>query len=224
MTSTTPKHPADAIPDEMVLAAIDRAARHRARDHADVPVWAITEHLGIGRRSAAARHVRSRLVVLVEAGRLERSRRHGIPAWALRRSGRRHLARASRSGSVPALPESPQQRLWRNAQTLAEQEIERFRQDLRTSIDESVQMLDARSVASSDAWFELSEQLRRAMWRVGSATYCLHEWVEPHDEQADIDDRRDPDDHKLIAAECARRKSWRAGRRNLRLWQDNDTR
>jgi hypothetical protein len=223
MTSTTPKHPADAIPDEMVLAAIDRAARHRARDHADVPGWAITEHLGIGRRSAAARHVRSLLAALLEAGRLERSRRHGIPVWALTRSRRRHLERASRSGSVPALPESPQHRRWRDAQTLAEQEIERFRQALQTSIDEAVQMLDSRPVVSSDAWLELSEQLRRDTWRVGSATYCLHEWVEPHDEQADVDDRRDPDDYKLAAAERARRKSWRAGRRNLRLWQDNDT-
>jgi hypothetical protein len=223
MTSTTPKHPADAISDEMVLAAIDRAARHRARDHADVPGWAITEHLGIGRRSAAARHVRSRLVALVEAGRLERSRRHGIPGWAVTRSGRQHFDRARRAGNVPSLPESPQHRQWREARTLAALEIERMREVVRMGLDESVQLLDAGTVGSSDAWFELSEQLRRAVWRLGSASYCLHEWAEPLDEQADIDDRSDPGDERLSDAERVRRRDHRAGRRNTTLWQDRES-
>ena len=43
-----------------ILDAIDRAERHRGKDVSGVPIWAITEHLSIGRRSAAARHVRSR--------------------------------------------------------------------------------------------------------------------------------------------------------------------
>ena len=70
MTSTTPKHPADEIPDDLILAAIDRAERHRGNDVSGVPIWAITEHLSIGQRSAAARHVRSRLAALEATGRL----------------------------------------------------------------------------------------------------------------------------------------------------------
>jgi hypothetical protein len=108
MTSTTPKHPADAIPDDLILAAIARAERHCGNDVSRVPIWEITAHLNIGRRSAAARHVRSRLAALEAVGRLERSRRHGIPVWGLTPDGRRRLRRADRAASVPALPESPQ--------------------------------------------------------------------------------------------------------------------
>jgi hypothetical protein len=206
----------------MILAAIDRAARHHVRDQAGVPVWAITEHLDIVRRSAAARHVQSRLAALAGAGRLERSRRHGVPVWTLTRGGRQRLGRAQRAGRVPELPESPQHRHWRDAHTLAAQEIDRFRQALRASVDEATRMLDERPAISSDAWFELSERLRRATWRVGSASYCLYEWGEPSDERADIDDCRHADDDKLAPPERARRGSRRAGRRNVRLWQDND--
>lgn len=72
-----------------------------------------------------------------------------------------------------------------------------MREVVRAGLDETVQLLDARTAGSSDAWFELSEQLRCAVWRLGSASYCLHEWAEPLDEQADIDDRSDPGDERL---------------------------
>jgi hypothetical protein len=41
------------IPDVTVLAAIDRAERHRGRP--GVPVWLVFEHLGIPRRSEPPR-------------------------------------------------------------------------------------------------------------------------------------------------------------------------
>lgn len=224
MMSTTRKHPADAIPDDLILSAIDRAERHRGNDVSGVPIWAITEHLSIGRRSAAARHVRSRLAALEGMGRLEPSRRHGIPVWALTSDGRRRLRRADRAGDVPVLPESPQHRQWREARALAAQEIERMREVVRAAADETARLLDARTAASSDAWFELSERLRRVVWRLGSASYCLHEWVEPLGEQADIDDRSNPGDRWLAEGERARRRSRRAGRRNTALWHDREPR
>ncbi len=223
MTSTTPKHPADAIPDDLILAAIDRAERHRGNDVSGAPIWAITEHLSIGQRSAAARHVRSRLAALKAMGRLELSRRHGIPVWALTSDGHRHLRRADRAGDIPALPESPQHCQWRQARALAALEIERMREVVRVGLDETVLLLDARTAGSSDAWFELSEQLRRAVWRLGSASYCLHEWAEPVDEQADIDDGSDPGDERLSDTERTRRRSHRAGRRNTTLWRDRES-
>jgi hypothetical protein len=222
MTSTSPKHPSDAIADDLILAAIDRAERHFGRDASGVPMWEITEHLGIGRRSAAARHVRSRLAALEAMGRLEPSRRNGIPLWVLTGRGRRRLRRAERAGDVPVLPESPQHRQWREAHALAAQEIERMREAVRAAIDEAMRLLDVPTAASSDAWFELSERLRRVIWRLGSASYCLHEWAEPRDEQADIDDRSTPDDPRLAVGELARRFNRRAGRRNTYLWNDHE--
>ena len=183
-------------------------------------MWAITEHLSIGRRSAAARHVRSRLAALEAMGSLEPSRRHGIPVWALTSEGRRHLRRADRAGDVPVLPESPQHRRWRDASALAAQEIERMRSDVRSAVDEIAQLLDACPAAPSDAWFEVSDRSRRVVWRLGSATYCLREWAEPLDEHADIDDGSDHGDERLAHVERARRRSHRAGRRNIALWRD----
>jgi hypothetical protein len=66
--------PADVISDVLVLAAMERAERHRARGHSDIPIWTILEHLDIPRRSAMARRVRSQIGALEwavsEPGRL----------------------------------------------------------------------------------------------------------------------------------------------------------
>src|ERR1035437_5165333 len=198
----------DVIPDELVLAAVERAACHRARKTPEVPVWVILEHVAIPRRSGQARRVRARLDVKQAAGSLERSRRHGIPMWALTSAGRRRLHRAWRTGSVPVLPESPQHREWRNARTVAAQEIERFRQGVRGCLHEATLLFDADPPADSDAWFELGGRLRPTCRRLGSAVSCLREWQEPEDARADIDHGA------LDPAEPA----YRNGRRNIRLW------
>jgi hypothetical protein len=206
--------------DALVLAAVERAARHRARDTYAVPAWAVLEHLTIRQRSAAARHVRSRLDALHAAGALERSRRHGVAAWELTSEGRRRLQRARRGGEGPSLPESPQHRAWRNARTAATQEIERFRSGLGADLDRAGALLQAREPPPSDAWLELAEELKRACWRVASASYCLHEWPEPDDAHADVDEHLDPRDERLAPRERARRRARRAGRRNIRLWDE----
>jgi hypothetical protein len=210
--------------DELVLAAVERAERHRAGKRAGdtpaIPVWAILDQLAVSRRSAADRHVRSRLGVLQAAGWLERSRRHGVATWELTAAGRRRLRRARRVDGVPALPESPQHRAWQGARTAAAQEIERFRAGLRERVDEAALLLDAAPTPHSDAWFELAEQLQRACRRLGSASHCLYEWVEPDDLRADVDERVDPADERLDRAKRALRRARRAGRRNIRLWDD----
>jgi hypothetical protein len=206
--------------DELLLAAIERAGRHQARDTPAVPVWTILEHLAAPRRSAVARHVNERLDALRAAGLLERSRRHSVPTWALGDRGLERLRQAQGAGALPALPESPQHRAWRGARAVAAQEIERFRASLRDRLDEAALLLDAEEPPRSDAWFELGEALQRACRRVGSASHCLYEWVEPHDLRADIDDHLDPIDEGLDPAERARRRARRAGRRNIRLWDD----
>ncbi len=228
-SSATPARPPSATPaglptDELVLAAVERAARHRAGQRAGdtpaIPVWAILEHLAVSPRSATDRHVRSRLGVMQAAGWLERSRRHGVATWELTAAGRGRLRRARRAGGMPALPESPQHRTWQGARTAAAQELERFRAGLRERLDEAALLLDAAQPPHSDAWFELAEELQRACRRLASASHCLYEWVEPDDLRADVDERVDPADERLDPAERARRRARRAGRRNIRLWDD----
>ncbi len=206
------KQPADAIPDDLILAAIDRAERHTQRQ--GVPIWQIQEHLSVPRRSGQGRQVRARVLALADLGLLQARRRHGADVWTLTAAARRRLRRAP--GIAEALPESPQHQAWRQATTLAAQEIERMRESLRATLAEAVEQLDAD--APSDAWFELSERLQSDARLVGSATHCLREWPEPSDDHADIDDHTDPSDAGLSEEQRRHRTTRRAGRRNVRLW------
>jgi DNA-binding XRE family transcriptional regulator len=218
--------PADEVPDMLVLAAIDRAERHGDRATRGVPVWEVLGHLEIAVRTKRARQVRVLLEALEASGSLERSRRHSVPVWALTRSGRRRLSRARRAGRVPALPESPQHRKWREARAMAGQRIEEFQLELRDAVEHAQELLDAPVPASpelvlglnSDLWFELGEQLHRACRRLGSASYCLWEWREPDGARADKDDLSAPCDGAFDARRRAVRQARRRGRRNPLLW------
>ncbi len=206
--------------DELVLAALERASRHAAETVDAVPVWSILDHLALAPRSAAARGIRARLGSLRAAGWLERSRRHGVITWELTSAGRCRLRQARLAGEDLQLPESPQHRAWRQARDAAAQEIERFRTSLQERLDEAQALLGAQAAPRSDAWFELADSLRQACRRLGSASHCLYEWVEPDDLHADLDEHLDPTDDALEAGERARRRARRAGRRNVRLWDE----
>jgi ribosome-binding protein aMBF1 (putative translation factor) len=223
----------DVVPVVLVLAAVDRAERHRERvvDPAGVPVWVVLEHLAIARRSRRAREVRGRLDELVAAGSLERSRRHSVTVWSVTRAGRRRLARAWRTGRLPVLPESPQHRAWRDAQQLAAERVEGFRLDVLEELEHAGELLDVEMAVAaggvapevlggslSDAWFEMAERLQRACRRLGSASYCLWDWREPEDTRADVDDHRDSRDGVFDRTERERRVARRHGRRNTALW------
>ncbi|HTU78249.1 MAG TPA: hypothetical protein VMF09_05760 [Solirubrobacteraceae bacterium] len=217
----SPRAPAPGWPsDELVLAGVERAERHDARASRAVPVWTILEHLDVRRRSHVARHVAARLVALAQEGWLARSRRHGVLTWTLTPAGERRLADARRAERLPALGESPQHRAWRNARTAAAQEIERFSGDVRELLERAASLLERDPAPHSDAWLELGEALQRACRCVASASYCLREWAEPDDALADVDERIDPTDEQLAPDERARRRARRAGRRNIRLWDE----
>jgi hypothetical protein len=204
---------------ELVLAAVDRAVRHGPRHGTDAPRWSILEHLEIPRRSRGARLVTPQLERLEASGLLQRSRRRGgAPGWSPTASGLRRLRDHRLAGCAEELPESPQHRAWRGARTAAAQEIERFRRRLEALLDEAEGLLQADPPPSSDAWFALAESLRDAVRRVGSATYCLREWVEPDEQCADIDEHTDPADERLDPAERVRVRARRLGRRNVWLW------
>ncbi|HYM53932.1 MAG TPA: hypothetical protein VES97_01110 [Solirubrobacteraceae bacterium] len=203
-----------------MLAAIDRAERHRVRDTPGAPSGEILRHLDIAKGSADARRVYSLLAEL-EPGTVERSRPHGVPCWTLTRNGRRRLQRALGAGQLPPLPESPQHRAWRQARITAGQEITRLRLSLRDAAAEASDLLDVQADPGppSDEWFELADRLQRAAWQLGAASHCLYEWAEPDDAEADIDDQ-DPADDGLDPAE--RKRLWvrRAGRRHVQQWQN----
>lgn len=211
---------ADPPSDELTLAALERAERHRAAKPTPVAIWSILEHLAIPRRSANARHVRERLSALLAAGLLARGRRGGVPTWELSRAGRARLRRARAADDVTQLPESPQHLAWRNARTAAAQEIQRFRARLRERLDSGARLLDAHPPPHSDDWLALGEDLRQDCRRLASATHCLREWQEPPDSRADLDERSDPADELLDPAVAALRRARRAGRRNIWRWRD----
>ena len=182
-----------------VLAALSRAQLHRgAAADAAVPVWAMLAQLDLPRRSRGARDAVKVMVQLRAAGAVEVGRRHGVEVWSITPAGRALLENASSRAAL--LPESPQHRAWRDARTLAREEIGRVRAALRESLRDAEEMLRGGRPNRSEDWFELAERLQRRAWTVGSATYCLHEWEEPDDREADLD------------------RAGGRGRRNTALW------
>jgi hypothetical protein len=197
---------------------VERAQRHRTSAHPGVPIWTILEHLDVPRRGSAARRVRRRLDALQGDGLLERTRRHSVLTWALTRAGRERLEETACAGE---LPESPQHRAWRNARTLAAQELERFRGQLQGQLQDAELLLVTDPPPRSDAWLALAETLRHGCRRLASAYYCLQEWAEPDEAVADVDDGSGPDDAQLEPGELARRRALRSGRRNPALWREH---
>jgi hypothetical protein len=206
---------AHPVSDALVLAAAERAERHRPRGGPGVMLGDVFAHMGFLYNGAATRQLRPRLDVLLSAGALEQTRRHGIKLWTLTGKGRRRLAQARSKGEAAELPESPQHRKWRYSRTTAGEQIEGYREELRALIDEAGALLDAGMQAHSDSWFCLAKRLPVLATNIGAAIYCLMEWPEPDDARADIDDYIDPDDSNLDPEERARRRSLRTGRRHV---------
>jgi hypothetical protein len=178
-------HDEKRIQDEMLLAAIERAERHRGDDTPGVLLSTLVAHLGLVHGSWSTRRVRPQLEELQAAGFVERARRHGAILWGLTSSGHKRLDAAR--GAIGSLPESPQHRKWRYARVAATERIGGFREDLRRAVDEVKSLLDADGQTPSVTWFEFSACLQRACWLLASATHCLSEWPEPDDAHADID-------------------------------------
>jgi hypothetical protein len=206
----------EPVSDDVVLAAVERAERHREREGDGVMMSDIVEHLGFVHGSWTTRRLRPQIEVFIAAGLLVRSREHGVTVWGLTSSGRKRVARV---GESVVLPESPQHRVWRHARTLAAERINGFRGQVRSVLEETTGALDADGVCS-DAWFALAERLESACCQLGSATYCVSEWAEPDDASPDVDDRTEPIDGKIDPDELGGVRYRRVGRRNVWKWAD----
>jgi hypothetical protein len=206
----------EPVSDELVLAAVGRAERHRERAGEGVMMSDIAEHLGFVHGSWTTRRLRPQIEAFIEADLLVRSRRHGVVVWGLTSSGRRRVEQTS--GSV-GLPESPQHRVWRHARALAAERIDGVCEQASGVLEEAMDALDSDGVRS-DAWFALAERLQSACWQLGSVTYCLSEWPEPDDASADVDDHTEPGDEEVNPEELGGVRYRRSGRRNVWKWTD----
>jgi hypothetical protein len=197
----------EAPSSELVLAAVERAMRHRLPAPGPTPMWLLLEHLAIPRRSGAARRLAPLLAQLERAGLLARGRAHGAPVWSLTPAGRRALDRAAGE----ELPESPRHRAWRHARTAASQELPRFRAALATTLAATELMLaaDGGEAPTAEDWLAAGRALAGDCRRLASAWHCLHEWDEPDDDGGER--VRDP-----------ARRAELAALRNVRLWRERD--
>jgi DNA-binding PadR family transcriptional regulator len=171
--------------NDLILAAIERAICHQGSDRPGESLGSIKQHLGLPHNGWTTLQLRPKLEALEAAGLIEKSRRSSIDLWGLTAKGRRRLGAVR---SKLTLPESPQHRRWREARVAANERITEFRNHVRGLLDEARELLEAHPDESAATWFEISDRLHTGSWRLASAIYCLHEWQEPTDSAADIDD------------------------------------
>jgi hypothetical protein len=177
-------------PDLVILAAVERAARHERSDEVDTAT--VVDHLGFQSDRSAIRQLRHRLDNLRDAGYLTRAARVGGESWTLTSEGRKRLDKCYEDGEVGDLPESPQHRAWREARVQAALRIEEFAGEMGDLLEEASDLVEQASRPHSSKWFALSERLSPAAWRLGSATHCFQEWIEPDDDAPDVDERPGP--------------------------------
>jgi hypothetical protein len=177
-------------PAIIILAAVERAARHERSD--EVGTATVVEHLGFKPTSQTNRLLHLRLDGLRDAGSLSRVGRGGADTWLLTSEGREELNRRYEAEEVGELPEAPQHRAWREARVEAAVRLERFKEEMGTMLEEATALLDQPHPPRSSEWIAMSQRLSPAAWRVGSATHCLYEWVEPDDDFPDVDEAPGP--------------------------------
>jgi hypothetical protein len=171
------------VPDLLILAAVERAVRH----HPTVVVThaTIAEHLGFERTGATTRKLQPQLEALLGDGALQRrSPGSGLKdVWWLTARGRGRLAAARRRCGLPALPESPQHRIWRHARAQASARITEFCEATVDVVEEAedVATCAASLPTPSPSLRDLADRLHSQFRRLATATYCLHEWPEPDD-------------------------------------------
>lgn len=179
--------------DELVVAAVDRAHRHRHRRDAGATLSDIAGHLGIPLGPVASRRLRPIIDRLTNERRwLAHSRRQSRDHWALTDAGVERLSRALIEGIAEELPESPQHREWRAAREHAAARIDVLQSELSELLAKLDALLDAEDPPPTSDWLSLAKPLQDLTMAVGVAHYCLYERPEPDDARADRDDLTEP--------------------------------
>jgi hypothetical protein len=113
--------PDASLTDAMILAAIERAERHRnPKSPPGISLPTLKEHLGVPHHGGTTRRLRPRLKTLEDADLIEQYRRNGPDAITLTDTGQKRLDAVR--GEI-TLPEAPQHQAWREAQLAAGQRI-----------------------------------------------------------------------------------------------------
>jgi hypothetical protein len=178
-------------PDIVILAVVERAARQERSD--EVRTETVIEHLGFVPEKGVLGPLRHRLDNLRNDGNLTRAARGGSESWVLTSEGRKLLDESYTAEEVGELPESPQHRAWREARVQAALRIEGFEAEVGTLLEEASNLIQqSLPRPHSSKWFALGQQLSLAVWRLGSATHCFQEWIEPDDDVPDVDENPGP--------------------------------
>jgi len=177
-------------PDIVILAVVERAARQERSD--EVRTETVIEHLGLVPEKGVLGPLRHRLDNLRNEGNLTRAARDCSESWVLTSEGRKLLDESYAAEEVGELPESPQHRAWREARVQAALRIEGFEAEVDTLLEEARDLIQQPLRPHSSKWFALGQQLSVALWRLGSATHCFQEWIEPDDDVPDVDENPGP--------------------------------
>jgi hypothetical protein len=178
MPETKKPTPTKLPTDEQLFAAIDRAERHRGTDRG-VHLATVKEHLGLKRGGWSTIQMRPQLDRLQAEGLIEQFRRAGCKAWSLTEAGHRRLTYAQRMNGIPLLPEAPQHRVWREARSQAEEQIDSILIDMRERLTAAASLLAAGDEVGSDRWIAMGQRLHFGCERLASVTYCLHDGTSP---------------------------------------------
>jgi hypothetical protein len=165
---------------------LTRIGKRRGSRRIGVPIFFVERHLGYSKDVRVRRRLLTRLRDATEKGWLEASDVSKQTVWTLTANGRRALARRQGSEAIVALPESPQHQAWREAHQVAGVQIAELRARFRDAFDQRSAVADSESTQSA-VWLRMAD----ACSRLGGATYCLFEWPEPDDAQADVAQRPD---------------------------------
>jgi DNA-binding PadR family transcriptional regulator len=178
--------PDASLTDDMILAAVERAERHRnPKSTPGISLSTLKEHLGLPHHGGTTRRLRPQLKTLETNELIEQYRRNGPDTITLTDKGQRRLDAVR---DEITLPEAPQHQAWREARHAASDRIAGFRGDLRGALDEAIALLEADHESDSNTWFEFSERLHHTGRLFASAIHCLREWPEPDDSRIDTDD------------------------------------
>lgn len=179
--------------DALVLAAVDRAHRHRFRDDLQVRLADVAAHLGMSWGPHTSRRLRPIVDRLTdERGWLKRSRRQRRDGWRLTDAGAEALSRALLDGAAEELPESPQHREWRTAREHARARIDGLKNELGERLAALNALLDAEHPPPATELLAFAEPVKELIEAVAIAHYCLYERAEPDDACNDSRDPREP--------------------------------
>ena len=179
--------------DALVLAAVDRADRHRSRRDLGVLLQDVAAHLDMQWGPHTSRRLRPIIDRLTdELGQLEHSRHQRRDYWQLTDAGTKALSRALLAGVGDELPESPQHRQWRAAREHASARIEGLKNELGERLAALNALLDAPDPPPATELLAFAEPVKELIEAVAIAHYCLYERAEPDDARADERDPRQP--------------------------------